>query len=535
MTFKNKLFQFGALFFVISTAAQAASDSLKILSLPNPRSSNQNLNTRVSPLAQLQSPDAGNNGAGQIRAGKLAASAVANSPQADSDDEILRLLRQSDQAFAGEAIELPAMDEDAEGELTGYLSLGQVLELALNNSYSFAATAAQADQARYARNAALGQLGPTIDVRTQRGREYSAPASVIDPVTQQAQLANQHNRWDASIVLRQPLFAPGSYFDWQKQRSLSASADFRVDEARESLYYSTVKAYYDLLRAYTTRSFARSYAERMGTLQDYMRKRLEGGGASKIDFERVRGRALTAQSTVAEAEGTLDSAMVTLAQLIGKRAQKMEIPARMMPQVPDTSRAAMEGVYENNPGIRAARQDVAAASQELKSARSRFSPAFSLELSQAKASGAGGDSTLTTDRRLMLVLSMNLLNGGSDYFYQKEIGAKYVEKSNTASDLERKLKEQIDINYRTLSAVRKRIDIARQAYETNANVADVFLEQLSTGSKQLLDVLDAYQQAYQSRMDFALLLFQQADISYQILRNTGRSWAATDDKPRSNR
>jgi len=135
----------------------------------------------------------------------------------------------------------------------------------------------------------------------------------------------------------------------------------------------------------------------------------------------------------------------------------------------------------------------------------------------------------------MLVLSMNLLNGGSDYFYQKEIGAKYVEKSNTASDLERKLKEQIDINYRTLSAVRKRIDIARQAYETNANVADVFLEQLSTGSKQLLDVLDAYQQAYQSRMDFALLLFQQADISYQILRNTGRSWAATDDKPRSNR
>lgn len=535
MIFKNKLFQFGALFFVICNVAQAATDSLKILSLPNPRLLSQNPSAPVGPLAQGASSDATADVGGQRRSAGQVASAAAMAPSSDSDDEILRLLRQSDRAFAGDAIELPAMGEDAEGELTNYLSLGQVLDLALNNSYSFAATSAQADQARYARNASLGQLGPTIDVRTQRGREYSAPASVIDPVTQQAQLANQHNRWDASIVLRQPLFSPGSYFDWQKQRSLSASADFRVDEARESLYYTTVKAYYDLLRAYTTRSFARSYADRMATLQDYMRKRMEGGGASKIDFERVRGRALTAQSTVAEAEGTLDSAMVTLAQLIGKRAQRMEIPVRMMPQVPDTSRSAMEGVYESNPGIRAARQDVAAASQELKSARSRFSPALSIELSQAKASGAGGDPTLTTDRRLMLVLSMNLLNGGSDYFYQKEIGAKYVEKSNTAADLERKLKEQIDINYRTLSAVRKRIDIARQAYETNANVADVFLEQLATGSKQLLDVLDAYQQAYQSRMDFASLLFQQADISYQILRNAGRSWVATDDKPRTNR
>jgi adhesin transport system outer membrane protein len=182
--------------------------------------------------------------------------------------------------------------------------------------------------------------------------------------------------------------------------------------------------------------------------------------------------------------------------------------------------------------VRAARRDVEAANQELKSARAKFSPTVALEWTQTKTRGAGGaiDTTdnslqLTTDRRLMMVVSMNLLNGGSDLYYSKQAGAKYVEKSNTALDLERKLREQIEINYRTLGAVRKRMEISRQAYLTNANVADVFLEQLSTGSKQLLDVLDAYQQAYQARMDFANLLFQQADLSYQILRNTGRASA----------
>lgn len=450
---------------------------------------------------------------------------------ANSNDEILALLRQSDPSFSGSAIALPAVDvQTVDDKQVPFLTLDQVLDLALGNSYSYAATSAQADQASYAAKASLGQMGPTLDLRTQKGREYSSPASFRDENGNIVQ-ADLHRRWDATLIGRQPIFAPGSYFDFQKQRALSQAADQRRDDARESLYYSTIKAYYDVVRAYASLSFARSYAKRMDDLLEYMRKRVEGGGASKIDYERVRGRWLVAEATVAEGEGTLESTMVTLVQLIGKRVQQVQVPERMMPTVPTTSRQALQDIYDNNPGVRAARSDTDAAREELKSARAKFSPTFAVEWSQAKTRGAGGDQTLVTDRRLMLVLTMNLLNGGSDAYYQSQIGAKLVEKSNTAADLERKLKEQIEINYRTLGAVKKRMTISREAYETNANVADVFLEQLSTGSKQLLDVLDAYQQAYQARMDFALLLFQQADIRYQILRNTGRAWTPPGNKP----
>lgn len=450
---------------------------------------------------------------------------------ADSNDEILAMLRQSDPDFSGSSIDLPAVQVETIGDKeVPFLTLEQVLDLALNNSYSYAATAAQADQAGYATKASLGQLGPTLDVRTQKGREYSSPASIRDDNGNIIQ-ADQHKRWDATLIGRQPIFAPGSYFDFQKQRAMSRAADQRRDDARESLYYSSIKAYYDVLRAYASSSFARSYAKRMNDLLDYMRKRVEGGGASKLDYDRVRGRALQAEGTVAESEGSLESAMVSLVQLIGQRVQQVQVPERMMPIVPPTSRVALQDVYESNPGIRAARSDTDAVREELKSARSKFTPTFAVEWSQSKTRGAGGDQTLTTDRRLMLVMTMNLLNGGSDAYYQSQIGAKLVEKSNTAADLERKLKEQIEINYRTLGAVKKRMPLSRDAYATNASVADASLEQMFTGGKQLLDVLDAYQQAYQTRMDFALLLFQQADISYQILRNTGRAWTPPGNKP----
>lgn len=478
------------------------------------------------PEMRVEPADAGNGR--DVARSQAARDARSEKPADSANDEILSLLHQADPAFTGSAIALPPVRvETVDDKLIPFLTLDQVLDLALNNSYSYAASAAQADQARFASKAALGQLGPTLDLRTQKGREYSAPASFRDENGDIVQ-ADTHRRWDATLIGRQPLFAPGSYFDYQKQRAMSRAAGQRRDDARESLYYSAIKAYYDVLRAYASLSFARSYAQRMDALLDYMRKRLEGGGASKIDFERVRGRSLQAQAVVAESEGTLESTLVSLTQLIGRRVQQVQVPERMMPSVPPDSRLAMQDVYETNSGIRAARSDTDAAREELKSARAKFSPSFAFEWSQSKTRGAGGDPTLVTDRRMMFVVTMNLLNGGSDLYYTNQIGAKLVEKSNTAADLERKLKEQIEINYRTLGAVKKRMDISREAYETNANVADVFLEQLSTGSKQLLDVLDAYQQAYQARMDFALLLFQQADISYQILRNTGRSWTPPD-------
>ena len=450
-----------------------------------------------------------------------------------ADQDLFQLLKPADPKADNKVIPLPvdsatsALGDDL--PIQDRISLEEALERTVNNSYSFKAISAQAEGAGYARKAALGQLGPAVDVRTQRGREFDNPSSVIDPDTGKVTTGNNHRRWDATVQLRQPLFQPGSYFDYKKTSRLADSADSRREDARSMLYYTTIKAYFDMLKAYSMLSFAQDYEQRMEQLQDYMQKRLDGGGASKLDLDRVRGRTLSAQSSVIESQGALESSMVSMEQLTGVRATNMVLPTHIMPAVPTTSREAMAHVYENNPGIRAARQEIDAAAEELKSARSRFSPTFAIEMSQQRYRGAGGDNTLTIDRKAMLVMTMNLLNGGSDYYYQKEIGTKFVEKSNTAADVERKVKEQLEVNYRTLLAITKRSGIARQEYQTNSKVADDFLEQLGTGSKQLLDVLDAYQRAYQSRVDFANLLFLQSDISYQILRNAGTSLAPVAD------
>jgi adhesin transport system outer membrane protein len=319
-----------------------------------------------------------------------------------ADKDMNDLLLQADPTMDGRVISLPIQDNDASlgDDLPVHerISLEEALDRTVNNSYSYKAIQAQSDGAGFARTAAAGQLGPTVDVRTNRGREFSAPGSIIDPTTGQAVLTTNHRRWDASVIARQPLFAPGSYFTYKQQAHLADAADMRREDARAMLYYTTIKAYFDLLKAYALLAFSQSYESRMETLQDYMAKRVAGGGATKIDLDRVKGRTLSAQSTVIENQGAFESSMVSLEQLTGIRAVKIIVPERIMPAVPATSKLAMEQVYENNPGIRAAREEITAAGDELKSARSRFSPTFAIELSQTRYSGAGGDTTYIDDR-----------------------------------------------------------------------------------------------------------------------------------------
>src|SRR5690606_17351885 len=154
-----------------------------------------------------------------------------NQPESESQqDEILHMLREADAVFAATAVTLPDTPTLLDGPQQQFVSLEEVLARTLQNSYSYAASAARAEGAVYAKHAALGQLGRSIDLRGPRGREYSSPASFIDQNPGRAVVSDTHIRWDTSVILRQPLFSPASYFEYRRNASLADAADLRRED-----------------------------------------------------------------------------------------------------------------------------------------------------------------------------------------------------------------------------------------------------------------------------------------------------------------
>jgi len=201
--------------------------------------------------------------------------------------------------------------------------------------------------------------------------------------------------------------------------------------------------------------------------------------------------------------------------------------------LPKSFEAAMADAAQNNQELQAALRDMESVVPERRSMLGKYSPKFDIELSAIStynAEGIAGSDPIPNntiypeqnDRRAMLVMSWNLLNGGADRMQSKALESKRLEYEYHAKEIQRRLEESLRINFNVLNTVGGRIDGVTQEMESNDLVVAAFNEQLFAANRSLLDVLDAYQRQYNSRTELTRLLISEATAGLQMLRNMGR-------------
>ena len=85
-----------------------------------------------------------------------------------------------------------------------------------------------------------------------------------------------------------------------------------------------------------------------------------------------------------------------------------------------------------------------------------------------------------------------------------------------------------------MNSANGRIEAVTQAVEANSKVAVAFEEQYMAGSRQLLDLLDAYERLYQSQLELTALLVAEAQASYLMRREMGELEPAILSPDKSN-
>ena len=171
--------------------------------------------------------------------------------------------------------------------------------------------------------------------------------------------------------------------------------------------------------------------------------------------------------------------------------------------------------------LRAAAADQLAASYEADSYKARFIPRLELQAMHRQDLNAAGTEVRNRDTRVMLMATWSLLNGGSDYAQAKS--ASFRSRSlglQRASSL-RKLGQEIDASYATLDAMQDRFSAVSEEMAANMTVVDAFRAQLVGGTRQLLDVLDAYQRLHQSRLDLAQLAISEVQNHIKVAHLIG--------------
>lgn len=413
------------------------------------------------------------------------------------------------------------------------LSLFDAMALSLTYSNEVASSSAHRDSAEYQATASLGPLLPHVDLRYSGGKETSGPSSVTKLPNYDRLPVDTHSRTDSQLSIRQALIDLPSYFERQRQNLLLQASEHSLSNTQERVAYDTLVSFVKLIQLRLTVVLTESYEADLNKLLEYMNKRVQGGGATKADMQRVKGRVLNTTAAVIEARGAYESGLIEFKRLTGVVPTSIVIPASMLPILPQDFKAAMMDAVQNNYELQAALRDAEAVGQERHSMQGKYAPKFDLELTAVRTYNAGGIAKsdpppngtiypVQNDRRAMVVMSWNLFNGGADRMQSRALEAKRLEYGYRASEVQRRLEESLRINFNALRAINGRIGGVRQEMESNDIVLAAFNEQLFSANRSLLDVLDAYQRQYNSRTELTRLMVAETTAGLQLLRNIGK-------------
>lgn len=355
--------------------------------------------------------------------------------------------------------------------------------------------------------AAWRQLGPKLDYRYAEGEaEYTA---VTGPTPRM-------RRGDQSVTLRQPLFDWSTLQEALRQERNAEAAGLVRQNAESLAALEVANIYLATLQSRLIMGYTEEYEALLRKLLQFMTDRATAGGASPADLERVRARVENIRAAISENRAGLVTNLTQFVRLVGRLPERMEIPRALTAPLPGDEQRAIGTALDRNYELRAARSYAEAAGYERSAARGRLIPRLDLEVGRAENRNPSGTTGLQVDERALVIVSWNLFNSGVDIAQAQAVAARRTEFMLRVENSERRLRQQLESSYSVLDSVRVRFEAVREEVIANRKVVDAFNEQLFATNRQLLDVLDAYQRFYQSKVDLTNLLVTEAQVQMQV-------------------
>ncbi len=422
--------------------------------------------------------------------------------------------------------------------VTEPLGLAQAVAFALSSNFEVKTAKAKAEGTHWDYLGSIGAFFPSISYERQQGEAKTSPAayhsSDSGSAPENAIVGEAHYGTSSrTIIVKQPV-ADLSLITEILARSQTDDAS-RADAvaSREKVALDTITSYFRLIHSRLGIGFASDYKAHLDRLAQRMKDRVAGGGASGVELDRINGRSVSAKSAMIEAGAEYQAALVEFRRLTNVTPIKLRLPASLLPEIPDNVADVLARARQNNPDYQAALLRSDAADAAAAKPFANLLPKFSVQYTDSRTYNAGDIAAenptnvtpslvypYANDVRVMGVLDWTL-NGLVDPAQGMANAAYARQASFQASDTRQRLEESVRVGFDALNAASHRIDAVKKAVASNTRVAAAFEEQYVNGSRQLLDLLDAYERLYQSQVELGNLLVSEATAGFLVRRQMG--------------
>jgi outer membrane protein, adhesin transport system len=397
----------------------------------------------------------------------------------------------------------------------GPVSVREAVEKALNTNPEIKARFHAFRDVYEEQGVANGGYWPRVDATAGIGREWLRGENVTD---------KDYWRKGVRLELTQMLF--DGFYTCNQVCRLKHSGQARYFEfmdTMESVGLESYRAYADVLRYREMVRLAKRNYDYHQEIFNQVSSRVRAGVGAGVDVSQISARVALAQSNYLTEMSNLHDVTARFQRLVGELPEE-NMQAALLPTdgIPATAGEALKEAYQHNPGFLATMSDINAAKHAVKVQESKFYPRLDFKARHDWSWDLDGIDGRQDESVVELVMTYNILNGGSDAAavrqYREKMYRSVDMKDKGATDLRQTMtiayndRQIIGQQVRYLDAHRKNLDQVRVAYR----------EQFNIGKRTLLDLLDTENEYYQAQRAYYNGFFDLTVANARALAGMGK-------------
>lgn len=386
-------------------------------------------------------------------------------------------------------------------------TLMEVYELARKNDPKYRAVRAESQAAGTAIDQARAGFLPTVRYEIDRTETRQRVVRSQNPIFG-AGVTNFPTDND-TLTINQPIFRKEYIERLVQAKAVVRQAEYTLLASEQDLLLRATAAYLVVLAATDSLALAKAERDAVGKALDLARERLRMGLGTIVNQHDAAARYAVTQAREIEAHNRLRDARQGLREITGRLIENYQALREEFPlQIPEPAiiERWIESALDKNLALRARREAVEVARQEVERQRAGHWPSINLLVSHNRRDAGstlfgGGSEVETTD--VTLRFTVPIFEGGLTSAVTREAAFRYQKTLEELEQESRSIERTTRAAYEaTLSGV-ELVRALKQSVDSQESALRAKEEGHRSGLLTLLPVLDAQRDLYLARRDHA--------------------------------
>lgn len=299
--------------------------------------------------------------------------------------------------------------------------------------------------------------------------------------------------YENSLTLTQNVFNGFSTtYQVKEQKARALSAAYSYIEKVNSVSFSTVNAYIELLRNKELLENAKENVDITNEIFTKVQKLYDSGLTTLSEVNKIQSSLSLAKSNYVVQDNTLSDARFTMQRFLGRyldpnQMDKPELNVALPASMED---AAQEAIL-HNPSLLVSKYNIELAQAKYKQGQSAYYPSIDLQVSESMNKNLGGTKNTNDTFKAMIYLKYNFFNGFSDEAkIQKSISTIHQE-VQTKDSLRRKVIQNLNQAWLSYEKLKDQLKNLREYKEYSLKTLTLYSKEYDLGRRSLLDLLSA--------------------------------------------